>query len=256
MQHERFSWIPHLVLILGCTTPFIYLCVCFRVPFIAIGLLVTLANCESFLTLLTLANILHQIFVPLSSPSSTISLTCVGVRNRQELVPIMIFPCPHWSDYWSTFNFGQRYSFFSFYHSHFSLGVMDRQGISSSVYNNNDEFDATQNSTNAKLQAQMDENKALIKSYKRSSSSSIRRSRAHASELPSPARSHRHRCHHHHEREGHELNTNNRSTTSPSPLAYSPSDFKASSPMDIRHFRPQAPQEKFPELKSATSTSY
>ena len=30
--------------------------------------------CESLSTLLTLANILHQIFVPLSSPSSTISL--------------------------------------------------------------------------------------------------------------------------------------------------------------------------------------
>ena len=35
---------------------------------------------EYLSTLLTLANILHQIFVPLSSPSSTISLTCVGVR--------------------------------------------------------------------------------------------------------------------------------------------------------------------------------
>ena len=30
------------------------------------------------------------------------------------------------------------YSFFSFYHSHFSLGVMDRQGISSPVFHNND----------------------------------------------------------------------------------------------------------------------
>ena len=47
-----------------------------------------------------------------------------------------------------------------------------------------------------------------------------------------------------------------RSTTSPSPLASSPSDFKASSPTDIRHLRPQAPQEKLPKLKSATSTSY
>src|SRR5512141_513308 len=55
--------------------------------------------CESLSTLLTLANILHQIFVPLSSPSSTISLTCVGVRNRQELVPIVLFPCPHWNDH-------------------------------------------------------------------------------------------------------------------------------------------------------------
>ena len=133
------------------------------------------------------------------------------------------------------------YSFFSFYHSHFSLGVMDRQGISSSVYNNNDEFDATNNSNDAKMQAQMEVIKALIKSYKRSSSSSRRRSRAHASELPSPARSHRHRHHHHQEREGQELYTNNRSTTSPSPLASSPSDFKESSPTDIRHLRQQAP---------------
>ena len=44
--------------------------------------------------------------------------------------------------------------------------------------------------------------------------------------------------------------------TSPSPLESSPSDFKASSPTDIRHLRPQAPQEKLPKLKSATSTSY
>ena len=137
---------------------------------------------------------------------------------------------------------------------------MDRQGISSSVYNNNDEFDATNNSNDAKMNAQMEEIKALIKSYKGSSSSSRRRSRAHASEIPSPARSHRHRHHHHHEREGQELNTNNHSKTSPSPLASSPSVFKASSPTDIRHLRQQAPQdysqEKLPKLKSATSTSY
>ena len=37
--------------------------------------------CESLSTLLTLANILHQFFVQLSSLSSTISLICVGVRN-------------------------------------------------------------------------------------------------------------------------------------------------------------------------------
>ena len=48
--------------------------------------------------------------------------------------------------------------------------------------------------------------------------------------------------------------------TSPSPLASSPSDFKASSPTDIRHLRQQAPQdyaqEKIPKLKFVTSTSY
>ena len=136
---------------------------------------------------------------------------------------------------------------------------MDRQGISPSVYNN-DEFDATNNSNDDKMQAQMEEIKALIRSYKRSSSSSRRRSRAHPSELPSPARSHRHRHHHQQECEGPELNTNNRSMTSPSPLASSPSDFKASLPTDIWHLRQQAPQdyaqEKLPKLKSMTSTSY
>ena len=137
-----------------------------------------------------------------------------------------------------------------------SILVMDSQGISSSVYNKNDEFDAMNNSTDTKMQAQMEEIKALIKSYKPSSSSSRRHSRAHASEIPSPARSHRHRHHHQQEREGQELYTNNHSKTSLSPLASLPSDFKASSPRDIRHLRPQAPQEKLPKLKSATSTSY
>jgi len=39
-------------------------------------------------------------------------------------------------------------------------------------------------------------------------------------------------------------------------LASSPSNFKASAPLDIRHLRQYAPQEKLPKLKSATSTSY
>ena len=43
---------------------------------------------------------------------------------------------------------------------------MDRKGISSSVYSKNGEFDATQNSTDAKMHAQMEEIKALIKSFK------------------------------------------------------------------------------------------
>ena len=146
-------------------------------------------------------------------------------------------------------------------HLYLSL-VMDRQGISPSVYNvnNNDEFDATKNNYDAKMQAKMEEIKALIKSYKRSSSSSRRRSRAHPFERPSPARSHRHRHHHQQEREGQELYMNNRSKNSPSPLASLPSDFKASLPSDIRHLRQQAPQdyaqEKLPKLKSTTSMSY
>ena len=138
---------------------------------------------------------------------------------------------------------------------------MDRKSISStSVYNNNDKFDAMTNNLCANMNAQMEELKALIKNRKRSPSSSRRRSSAHPSELPSPARSHRHRHHQRQEREGQELNTNNRSTTSPYTLASSPSDFKASSPLDMRHLRPQEPQayaqEKLPKLKSATSTSY
>ena len=115
----------------------------------------------------------------------------------------------------------------------FSSLVMDRQGISPSVYNNNDEFGAMKNNLDAKMDAQMEEIKALIKSYKRSSSPSRRHSREHASELPSPGRSHRHRHHHQQECEGQDLKTNNRSTTSPSPLASLLRDFKASSPTDI-----------------------
>ncbi|KAE8791246.1 gag-pol polyprotein [Hordeum vulgare] len=56
--------------------------------------------------------------------------------------------------------------------------------------------------------------------------------------------------------EGHELDTNHRSMTSPPTLASSPSDFKASSPFDRHHLHRQAPQEKLPKLKSATSMSY
>ena len=56
---------------------------------------------------------------------------------------------------------------------------MDRQGISPSVYNINDEFDATNNNSDAKMDKRMEEIKALIKNRKRSSSSSRRRSRAH-----------------------------------------------------------------------------
>ena len=152
----------------------------------------------------------------------------------------------------STLGKGNLVLFISFPTHLYSSLVMDSQGISPLVYNN-DEFDATNNNLNAKMQAQMEDIKALIKSYKRSSSSSRRCSRAHASELPSPARSHRHRHHHQQEREGQELNTNNRSTTSPSPLASSPSDFKASSPMDIRHLRQQAPQDYAQEKLPSSS---
>ena len=59
--------------------------------------------------------------------------------------------------------------FISFPTHLYSSLVMDRQGISPSVYNNNGEFDATNNNSDAKMQAQMEEIKALIKSYKRSS---------------------------------------------------------------------------------------
>ena len=82
----------------------------------------------------------------------------------------------------STLGKGNLVLFISFPTHLYSSLVMDRQGISPSVYNNNDKFDATKNSIDAKMQAQMEEIKALIKSYKRSSSSSRRRSRTHASE--------------------------------------------------------------------------
>ena len=47
--------------------------------------------CESLSTLLTLANILHQIVVPLSSPSSTISFTYVGVRTDNNWYQLCYF---------------------------------------------------------------------------------------------------------------------------------------------------------------------
>lgn len=69
---------------------------------------------------------------------------------------------------------------------------MARQSTSTSVYNHNDEFDAMKKTIDAKMDAQMEELKALINNRTRSSSSSRRRSSAHASELPSPERSNRH----------------------------------------------------------------
>ena len=69
----------------------------------------------------------------------------------------------------STLGKGNMVLFISFPTHLYSSLVMDRQGISPSVYNNNDEFDATKNNSNAKIQAQMEEIKALIKFYKRSS---------------------------------------------------------------------------------------
>ena len=138
----------------------------------------------------------------------------------------------------STLGKGNLVLFISFPTHLYSSLVMDRQGISPSVYNNNDEFGAMKNNLDAKMDAQMEEIKSLIKAYKRSSSSSRRRSRAHPSELPSLARSHRHRHHQRQEHEGQELNTNNCSTTSPSTLAYSPGNFKASSPLDMWNLRP------------------
>ena len=56
--------------------------------------------------------------------------------------------------------------FISFPTHLYSSLVMDRQGISPSVYNNNDEFDAMNNNYNAKMDKRMEEIKALIKSYK------------------------------------------------------------------------------------------
>ena len=77
--------------------------------------------CESLSTLLTLANILHQIFVPLSSPSSTISFTCVGVRTDKNWYQKCYFIVRIGVNL-IHFQLRSRYiwyTFFSFYHSHF-----------------------------------------------------------------------------------------------------------------------------------------
>ena len=79
--------------------------------------------------------------MPLSSPSSTISLICVGVRNQQELIPIVLFPCSTLE--WSLIHLQLRSRYIgissSLYLTHIcSSLVMDRQGIPSSVYDNND----------------------------------------------------------------------------------------------------------------------
>ena len=164
---------------------------------------------------------------------------------------------------------------------------MDRQGISPSVYNNDDKFDAMKNVIDAKMDKQMEELKALIKNRKRSSSSSRRRSSAKTSVLPSPASTHKHRHRQDHEERptGRELaslpppctraldprahgtpctrptappcarairysNIDYKATTSSTPLASSPSNFKASSPSDVWHLR------LLHELKSTTPSSY
>ena len=66
--------------------------------------------------------------------------------------------------------------------------------------------------------------------------------------------------HHEHKRRPRDKHHQDGATATPTTLASSPSDFKASSPSDIWHLRQQAPQdyaqEKLPKLKSATSTSY
>ena len=154
--------------------------------------------CESFSTLLTLANILHQIFCATILTELHYKPYLCRCEKPTRIGTNCAISLLHIE--WSLIHLQHR-SRYIWYHSSLSPTnicsslVMDRQGISPSVYNNNDKFDATNNSNDAKMQAQMEEIKALIKSYKRSSSSSRRRSRAHASELPSPARSHRHRHH-------------------------------------------------------------
>ncbi|KAE8769447.1 gag-pol polyprotein [Hordeum vulgare] len=139
---------------------------------------------------------------------------------------------------------------------------MDRDDTYTSAYNHNDNFDDMKNIIDAKMNAQIEKFKALIKNRKRSSSSSRRRSSAQASELPSPARSHRHWHQHSHEeimtpasrrpmmnkREFHEIDTNHYSMTSPTTLA--------SLHFHMRHLHRQAPQKKLPKIKSASSTSY
>ena len=59
----------------------------------------------------------------------------------------------------STLGKGNLVLFISFPTHLYSSLVMDRQGISPSVYNNNDEFDATNNNSDAKMQAKMEGSK-------------------------------------------------------------------------------------------------
>ena len=76
---------------------------------------------------------LHQILCHHPNQAPPKAFTCVGVRNRQELVPIVLFPCPTLE--WSSIHFQLRsryiwYTFFSFYHSYIFLGMMDRPSTS------------------------------------------------------------------------------------------------------------------------------
>ena len=101
--------------------PHLSICVCVSVCHsLLLVYLFHLRICESLSTLLTLANILHQNFVPLSSPSSSISFYLCRCENRQGLVPIVIFHCPHLSelDSLSTSVKVHWYKFFSFSHSY------------------------------------------------------------------------------------------------------------------------------------------
>ncbi|XP_073364589.1 uncharacterized protein [Aegilops tauschii subsp. strangulata] len=164
---------------------------------------------------------------------------------------------------------------------------MDRQSISSPVYNHDDEFDVMKNLIDAKMDKHMEELKVLINNCKRYSSASRRRSRAKTPKLPSPASTHkqRHRQDHEERPSRRELaslpapctrasnprahgtlcarpsapprawaiqnrDIETKATASSTTLASSPHDFKASSPSDVRHLR------LLHELKSTTSTSY
>ena len=76
--------------------------------------------CESLSTLLTLANILHQIFCAIILTELHYKLYLCRCENRQGLVPIVLFHCPHLSelDSLSTSVKVHWYKFFSFSHSY------------------------------------------------------------------------------------------------------------------------------------------
>ena len=80
--------------------------------------LLHLQICESFPTFFKLTNNC----IKFCAPSSTISFYLCRCENRQELVPIVLFHCPHLSelDSSSTSVKVHWYKFFSFYHSHFA----------------------------------------------------------------------------------------------------------------------------------------
>ena len=124
-------WIPHFGSPL-VAQPHLSFCVCVSVYLIC---LVYLLHCilQIFSNIIEAHLQLHQILCHHPNQAPPKAFTCVGVRNRQELVPVVVFPCPTLE--WSLIHLQHRSryiwcTFFSFSHSHISLGMMDRPSAS------------------------------------------------------------------------------------------------------------------------------